>query len=64
MPFQPIDSLSAEGSFTEARDAGGSHPCRARRDPHEGVGPPSCLCCRDLFDEVRRRLALKGYRWE
>jgi hypothetical protein len=39
------------------------NPVRARGEVRE---PDSsfCLACRDVLDEVRQRMEVRGYRWE
>ena len=42
---------------------GGLHPIRARGEVRE-TDPPFGLACRDVLDEVRQRMEIRGYHWE
>ena len=44
----------ARGAFSPGRNRGAS------RDPVSTFG----LACRDVIDEVRQRMEVRGYRWE
>ena len=66
MPLPELVRSVAGDESSAGFQAAAPHPGRAGVDAFAGDAPASSqtMCCRDLFDEVRRRLARKGYRWE
>jgi hypothetical protein len=54
----------ARGLLVGIEDGGGAvRPGRARGEPREAK-PAVGVACRDVIDEVRNRMAVRGYHWE